>query len=101
MSRVSSSLLILDIANQKRFLAKLFIGPNTYPVTLKEFLAFYQEGKLKLKKAIPLEISLPIWLNLIPQKLARKCFPLLYQLDINLAKIIPPGRYLLKLEKTV
>jgi len=37
---------------------------------------------------------------LLPQKLAEKCFPLLYRIDLVLAKIIPPGRYLLKLVET-
>jgi len=100
MNRVSSQFVILDIANKKRFLAKLLIGPNTHPVILKEFLSFCQKRGLRVETIIPLDVSLPIWLNLLPQKLAEKCFPLLYRIDLVLAKIIPPGRYLLKLVET-
>ena len=99
MSRVSSQFLILDIVNKKRFLAKILIGPNTYPSVLKDFLALHRKNGWRAESILPLDVSLPIWLNLIPQKLAEKLFPFLYKLDLALAKIIPPGRYLLKLEK--
>lgn len=101
MRRVTSQFVILDIANKKRFLAKLLIGPNTYPLILPEFLSFSQKKGLKLKTLIPLDVSLPLWLNLLPWSIAEKFFPLLYQFDLLLAKFIPPGRYLLQLKKLI
>lgn len=99
MNRVSSQFVILDIANKKRFLAKLLIGPNTHPLILKEFLSLCQKRGLRVGTIIPLDVNLPIWLNLLPQKLAEKCFSLLYRMDLVLAKTIPPGRWLIKFKK--
>jgi glycosyltransferase involved in cell wall biosynthesis len=99
MNRVSSQLVILDIVNEKRFLTKYLRNPNTYPVSLKEFLLLCKKKGLEVQTIIPLDVSLPFWLNLLPQKLAERCFPALYKLDLTLAKIIQPGRYLLKLVK--
>ncbi len=99
MNRVSSQFVILDITNKKRFLAKLLIDSNAHPSVLEEFSARCQKRGLRVKTIIPLEVALPVWLNLIPRRLSTKCFPLLYRLDLALAKVIPPGRYLLKLKK--
>jgi len=99
MSRVSSQSVLLDIVNEKRILAKFLKTPNCYPVVLEEFLLLCQKKGLQIQTVIPLDVTLPIWLNLLPRKLAERCFPVLYKLDLALAKVIPPGRYLLKLKK--
>lgn len=99
MARVSSSLVLLDIVNKQRFLGKILINRETYATRLSEFEALSDKYGLSIDTIIPLDICLPFWLNLIPQALATKLFPPLYRLDLILAKLIPPGRYLLKLSK--
>jgi len=96
MVRVSSSFVIFDIVNKKR-LFKFLITPNTYPVDLKNFIELCKkETGIKIENIIPMDVTLPIWLNLFPKKLAKKLYPSLYKLDLKLTRIIPPGRYLLK-----
>ncbi|MFC1624977.1 methyltransferase domain-containing protein, partial [Patescibacteria group bacterium] len=96
MVRVSSSFVIFDVVNNKR-LFKFFITPNTYPVNLKTFIKICKkECGIKIEKIIPMDVTLPIWLNLFPKKFAKNIYSPLYKLDLKLARIMPPGRYLLK-----
>lgn len=99
ISQIASRFIILDILNAQRLLATLIASPLTYPVTSKDFARLCRKNGLKIKKMIPLDVSLPVWLNLLPPRLATKTFPFVFRLDLALAKIISPGRYLLQLEK--
>lgn len=99
MTRVSTSYVIFDVVNKKRFF-KFLISPNTYAVNLDEFIqTCTKEHSLQIEKIIPMDVSLHIWLNLFPKSLAKKCFPSLYKLDLAISKIIPAGRHLLKFRK--
>ncbi|MFV1917770.1 MAG: methyltransferase domain-containing protein, partial [Patescibacteria group bacterium] len=99
-ARTTSKFVILDIVNRQRFLGKLLINRQTYSTTLFEFKARVRKYGLNIDSVIPLDVCLPVWLNLLPRRTSTKLFPLLYQLDLTLAKLIPPGRYLLKLSKS-
>ena len=99
ISRVSARFVILDIVNQKRWLGQFLINHQTYSTELAEFKANIRKNGLKIDSIIPLDVCLPVWLNLLPQKLAIKLYLLLYRLDLSLARLIPPGRYLLRLVK--
>lgn len=97
-ARVSSNFVILDIVNKKRW-PKIYrsLYPNEYFFTLKEFTDLSKKSNLKIEEKIPLDTLAPVWLNLFPSRLATALFPLLYKVDLWLANIIPPGRYLTKL----
>lgn len=110
MARVTEKNLIFDISNPSRFhnpvfqlILKIFFPhllQHTYPLSFKKLIKILEKNQFKLIRKLPLEVITPLWLNLLPKKLARKCFSFLYQLDMALAKIIPPGRWLVKLKKT-
>ena len=97
-ARVSSQTVILDITNKKRW-PKIYRDryPHEYFFTWEEFTQLTKHSKLRVDQRIPLDTLAPFWLNLLPQKLATNLFPLVYRLDLLSAKIIPPGRYLVKL----
>lgn len=100
MARVSSSFVILDITNKKRW-PKIYLNlqrHKTYFFTWKEFVNLSKKYSLRIEEKIPLDTLTPFWLNFIPQRLAMTLFPLIYRADLLLAKLIPPGRYLLKLK---
>lgn len=100
--RVSSNLIILDITNKKRW-PKIYRDryPNEYFFTWKEFIELCKESNLKIEARIPLDALAPFWLNFFPSNLATAFFPLIYRTDLLLAKLIPPGRYLVKLVKQI
>jgi ubiquinone/menaquinone biosynthesis C-methylase UbiE len=98
--RVSSNLIILDISNKKRW-PKIYrrLYPNDYFFTWKEFTNLCKKSDIKIEERFPLDTLAPFWLNLFPSKLATNLFPLIYKADLLLAKLIPPGRYLVKMAK--
>ena len=100
VARVSSNLVIFDITNKKRW-PKIYRNqyPNEYFFNWKEFTTLCKQFNLKVEERIPLDITTPIWINILPPKLVTALFPLIYQADLLLAKLIPPGRYLVKLIK--
>lgn len=97
-TRVSSNFIILDITNKKRW-PKIYRDryPNEYFFTWEEFVDLCKELKLKIEERIPLDTLAPFWLNFLPFRLATALFPLIYKVDLLLAKFIPPGRFLAKL----
>lgn len=99
-TRVSSNSIILDITNRKRW-PKIYRDryPNEYFFTWEEFVDLCKEFSLKIEEGIPLDTVAPFWLNFFPSKLAPALFPIVYRVDLLLAKLIPPGRYLVKLSK--
>lgn len=100
VARVSSSLVILDVTNKKRW-PKIYRDHhlNDYFFAWEEFIDLCQRYGLKVEERIPLDTLVPFWLNFFPSKLATALFPLIYRSDLLLAKLIPPGRYLVKLSK--
>ncbi|MBU3956888.1 glycosyltransferase [Patescibacteria group bacterium] len=100
VARVSSNLVILDITNKKRW-PKIYLNlqQHTYFFTWEEFVDLCKDSNLKIEERIPLDTLAPFWLNFLPSKLAITLFPLIYKADLLLAKLIPPGRYLVKLSK--
>jgi ubiquinone/menaquinone biosynthesis C-methylase UbiE len=113
--RVSSKDVIIDLANisrSKNILVKTLVslytkffpqGYNVYSETfffnLKEFKKLQTDKGLKIEKSVPLDIIIPIWLNLLPENLAKAVFPTVFEIDKISAKIIPPTRYLLRISK--
>jgi len=99
MARVSSSLVVLDITNKKRW-PKIYRDrhrSDTYFFTWEEFADLCKKSNLRMEGKIPLDTLAPFWLNFLPSKLATNLSPLIYKADLWLAKLIPPGRYLAKL----
>ncbi|HUV46578.1 MAG TPA: glycosyltransferase [Candidatus Bathyarchaeia archaeon] len=100
MARVTQKSLVFDSGNPNRF-HRIFspqLLKDTYPLSLEKLNKILEKNKFKLIKKLPLEVTIPIWLNLLPKKFAEKCFSFLYRLDLTLAKIISPGRWLVKAE---
>lgn len=109
-ARVARYSVILDFTHAKKYRhpilresIKLFT-PNffrhSYFFSLEEIHQLAKTNQLEIKTMIPLEVILPLWLNFLPQCLAKKLFPFLQQLELKLAKLIPPGRWLIKFVKT-
>lgn len=116
-ARVSRKYLIFDFTNQdraKNLLVKT--GEKLYETIARpliplhsttHFFQFHEIEKLakrngfKIGSKIPLDVTSPIWLNLLPQKLAFPLFPFLNQLDQKASKIFPPSRFLILFEKSL
>ncbi|OGY24519.1 MAG: hypothetical protein A2Y57_01285 [Candidatus Woykebacteria bacterium RBG_13_40_7b] len=111
--RVSSQDIIADFTNQERLKNKLtgtltsllsFLFQQRYKDQIYFFNLSEVERSLatkqaKIEKAVPLDTFIPIWLNILPERIAKKLYPTVFKLDKFLAKIIPPTRYLLKISK--
>lgn len=98
-ARVSSSLVILDITNKKRW-PRIYRDrhrDDTYFFTWEEFADLCKKYNLRIEERIPLDTLAPFWLNFLPFKLATALFSLIYRADLLLAKLIPPARYLVRL----
>jgi SAM-dependent methyltransferase len=99
--------IIFDFTNGERYKNLLFsilylpylVLPKDYFYREKELEALRLEFRLKEEKRLPLDLLTPLWINLLPKNLAKKIFPYLYNLEIKLSKIIPPGRWLIKFSK--
>jgi glycosyltransferase involved in cell wall biosynthesis len=100
VTRVSSNIIILDITNKNRW-PKIYRSryPNEYFFEWEEFSALCKKFNLKIEKRLPLDTLFPFWLNLLPARLAVPLFPKIYRTELWLSKIIPPGRFLIKLKK--
>ncbi len=100
LARVATDFIILDITNKKRW-PKIYRDryPNEYFFAWEEFTDLCQKFNLKIEERLPLDTLAPLWLNFFPFRLARNWFPLVYKVDLWLAKFIPPGRYLIRLKK--
>ncbi|MFC1711409.1 glycosyltransferase [Patescibacteria group bacterium] len=109
-SLLSKKWVIFDFANGQKYknpilypffrLYGLFFNPrfyrNKYFFTLEEIKKLAKKSKLTVDKILPLDLLTPLWLNLLPKKLAKRFFPSLFKLELKLAKIIPSGRWLVK-----
>jgi ubiquinone/menaquinone biosynthesis C-methylase UbiE len=114
LCRVSNKEIILDITNKSRYGNLFFRIPailvaivfninfgfeHTFLFELKEFEKIVGNCGFEISEKIPLDVSTPFWINLLPSKVADKLFPFLYKSDFYLSRIIPPGRYMLKIKR--
>lgn len=113
LARVSSNLVVVDIANRQRwrhallrpFMAIYFrLRPSERSahessrlLTLNRFETLSDPLGLRLERIRPLDVLSPIWLKLLPKGAARALNPILFRLEGILWKAIPPGRLLIKL----
>jgi len=109
----SSDSIIFDFTSLRRYrhplfflfhrLPALIFYPNAYKhqyfFSLKEIKSLANKEGLRLHRQLPLDLLIPLWLNLLPQSLAQKLFPFLYQLELKLSHLIPPSRWLIKFSK--
>ena len=113
--RVASEGIVADFTNRKRIenrlirmLTTLFtiIYPQGYKVhgethffDLKKLKRHFTSKGVIIQDSTPLDTIIPIWLNILPEKVANRLFPLVLGLDRLSAKVIPPTRYLLRISK--
>lgn len=112
--RVCRETIILDITNKNRYANLFFRIPgyfvaflfrinfpfeHIYLFNLAEFERMAEKQGFKITKKTPLEVTTPFWLNLLPKGVATSLFPLLYRLDLRSSALVPPGRFILKLER--
>lgn len=105
--RVAKKSVILDFTNDKRYKKPLIrfvlqkLNPsffeNSYFFSLKEIEKLAAKHKAKVEELIPLDVLTPLWLNLLPSCLARSSFPVISRLEDAIAKILPPGRFVVKI----
>jgi len=116
MARVSNRMVIFDIANEQRWghplirnVARVFYAfrpldrrshKSSLFITLHDFTELAQEFGLRVERSVPLDVLSPIWLNLLPSRIARAIFPTLRRLEMALFNAIPPGRFLVSLTVT-
>ena len=117
MSRVSSKFVILDISNRDRWhhpilrqVANLYfmLRPNernahntSRLLTLEMISQFADQMGLQLEMSLPLDVLSPVWLNLVPASLAKSLYPSVHRLDSRVGQVIPPGRFLIRLAKSL
>jgi len=116
MGRVSSQFLVLDITNRRRWshplirpLAALyfFFNPlelrahNTSQLlTVDGVKGISEKLGFELIQILPLDVWSPIWLRIFPGAIARSLYPLLFRLEAAGSKLIPSGRFLIRLAKS-
>lgn len=114
-TRVGQKYLIFDFANRQRTKNLLVrtgekiyetiarpsvpLHSTSYFFDFSEITKLAKKHEAKICSKVPLDVSTPIWLNLLPKKTATSLFPLLCRLDQTLSKIISPSRLLILFEK--
>jgi SAM-dependent methyltransferase len=115
MARVTSHCIILDITQAQRWRHPFTRWPaavyfafrpreraahqSRHFFTLDEFTELAAAVGVRLEHSIPLDVLSPVWLRLLPAGLARFLHPTLYRLETRLSRVMPPGRFLVKLVK--
>jgi len=67
--------------------------------TLEEITALAGRVGLCLERAAPLDVLSPVWLRLLPPGVAESLQATLYCWEARLWRVLPPGRFLVKLVK--
>jgi len=115
MARVSSSFVIVDVANERKWnhplirpLAAVYFAifpqqgyshKTSRLLTLEQFTQLTKKFGLSIDRVLPLDVLSPIWLRLLPTAITRHLYPMLYRLEVAMSKLIPPGRWLVRLTK--
>lgn len=115
MSRVASDFVIIDISNEARWrqpVLKLLAGlyflfdpserrhhASSQVISLGEVVKLAEGLGLQYERSLPLDALTPIWLRLLPAKIASGLTPILTRLEPTLARLVPPGRYLIRFAK--
>ena len=116
MTRISSSSIVLDISNERRWRNPLLrpliaiyfrFNPSerskhetSILLTLERFTSLIEKLGLQVDDVLALDVLSPIWLKPFPLGLAKLFYPIIFHLENALSGIIPPGRLLIKLTKT-
>jgi ubiquinone/menaquinone biosynthesis C-methylase UbiE len=115
MARVSSTFVIVDVANERKWnhplirpLAAIYFAifpqqgyahKTSRLLTLEQFTQLTEKFGLSIDRVLPLDVLSPIWLRLLPTAITRHLYPMLYRLELAMSKLIPPGRWLVRLTK--
>lgn len=109
--RVSKKSVIMDFTNKNKYTHPLMrfllakIAPSffltSYYFPFEEIYSLARKNNTTIVTSIPLEVLPLFWLNSIPRNIAIFLFPLLARLETVAARVIQPGRFLIKLEKTI
>ena len=115
MARVTSHSIILDITHIHHWRHPLTRWPATiyfalrprersahqsrHFFTLAEITALAARVGFRLEQAIPLDVLSPLWLRLLPADFAQSRYEALCHLETRLSRVMPPGRFLVKLVK--
>ncbi len=113
VARVTSKCIILDFANKDRWRypmlrtlvaiyfrlhpKELTAHETSQLLTLEEFTHLVERKGLHLHRIMPLDVVSPIWLRLLPSEIARTLYPIIYRIESVLWRLIPPGRFLVRL----
>ena len=113
VARVTSQFIIIDIANKNRWRHPLLwplvaiyfrLRPKARQahetsqlLTLEEFTHLVEPKGLHLNRITPLDVLSPIWLRLLPSTVARTLYPIIFRFESILWRVIPPGRFLVRL----
>lgn len=105
--RVAKKSVVLDFTSDKRYKNPLLkpvlqrLQPsffeNSYFFSLEEIKELTTAFEAKVEKLIPLDVLTPLWLNLLPSRLAKPLFPILSHSEKIVARILPPGRFMVKI----
>ena len=115
MFRVASHFVVIDLANAERWqhpilskAAEIYFRLSPSNRDAHRTSQFHSVGHLErlaassdyeISQIVPLDVGSPIWLNLLPQFLANALHPLVYRIELEMAKLVPPGRLLVRLTK--
>ena len=114
LMRVSSLYVVLDISNAQRWEnpALKVLSGALFAVNRRERLGHASSQHMTIRtvqkvaddmgysivSAIPLDVLYPIWLNVVPDFMYRVLAKPLHGLELLMARWIPPGRYMIKLQ---
>lgn len=115
MARVSSDFVIIDMSNAARWRSPIFrlltaahflFNPaerrhhsTSQTMKLDEFIGLAESCGLRYERKHALDVLTPIWLRLLPARLASRLGPALSRFESVLAKVVSPGRYLIRFGK--
>jgi ubiquinone/menaquinone biosynthesis C-methylase UbiE len=115
LARVTHSFLILDITNKQRwqnpvirFFIRIYFSIRSHEhqahlsshlFSFSQFSEMTEAVNLYIDKILPLDVLSPVWLKLLPTRIALSLFRYIFYIEKHLWKIIPPGRFIIRLTK--